>query len=52
MVRRGSKLAVQGCEVVEDVEEFVFEVVLDERSFGIVSKGGVPRKICADLHAE
>jgi len=49
VVRRDAQLAVERREVVEDVEELVLEVVLDERSVGIVPQGRIPREVGADL---
>jgi len=52
MIRNHRKLAVQRGKVVEDVEKFVLEVVLDLRPLGIVAKGGIPSEFSTNLFFE
>lgn len=44
-----SELGIESGEVVEDIHEFVFEIVSYHRSFGIVSKGRIPSEFGTNL---
>jgi hypothetical protein len=46
------KLGVEGGEVIENVHQLVLEVIPHHRSFGIVSKGGIPRELCSNIYGE
>ena len=48
-MRRHAKLGVESGEVVEDVDQFVFEIVGDERVFGMVAQSRVPGEVGAHL---